>query len=125
MMPPISTLFLRAAVLFGIAGITLGIWMGIAHDFTLMPVHAHVNLIGWVTLALYGLAYRAWPTLARPRLAFAQFVIATAGAVAMTGGLAGLLSGLEGPYVAVAIGGSLATLLGMLIFAGAAYSNNG
>jgi hypothetical protein len=32
-----------------------GILMAIAQDFTLAPAHAHLNLLGWVTMALYGL----------------------------------------------------------------------
>ena len=43
-----------AAALCGLSGMSLGIWMGMHEDFTLAPVHAHINLLGWVTLALYG-----------------------------------------------------------------------
>ncbi len=32
-----------------LCGMGLGIFMGISHDFSLTPVHAHVNLLGWVT----------------------------------------------------------------------------
>ena len=39
-------------------GICLGISMGILQDFTLSPDHAHLNLMGWVTLALFGLYHR-------------------------------------------------------------------
>ncbi len=35
------------AALAGLTGVSLGIWMGLARDFTLAPVHAHVNLLGW------------------------------------------------------------------------------
>jgi cbb3-type cytochrome oxidase subunit 1 len=47
--------------------------MGIAHDFTLAPVHAHSNLVGWVSLALFGAIYRAFPELAVSRLARVHF----------------------------------------------------
>ena len=47
----------------------LGIWMGMHEDFTLAPVHAHINLLGWVTLALYGLYHRGVERASnRPRL---------------------------------------------------------
>jgi hypothetical protein len=36
-------------------------------------VHAHLNLLGWVTLALFGLYYRAFPAAADTTLAKAQF----------------------------------------------------
>ena len=66
------------AALCGLSGISLGIWMGMHEDFTLAPVHAHINLLGWVTLALYGLYHRgverasnrlAWTRSAAPRSA--------------------------------------------------------
>ena len=34
------------------AGVTLGVVMGIRHDFSLAPVHAHINLVGWASLRL-------------------------------------------------------------------------
>ena len=48
--------FLLASVT-ALVGMSLGIYMGLAHDHSLMPVHAHLNLIGWVTMALYGTFY--------------------------------------------------------------------
>jgi hypothetical protein len=47
-----------AAALSALTGMSLGIWMGINENFTLAPVHAHINLLGWVSLALYGLYHR-------------------------------------------------------------------
>ena len=35
--------------------------MGATEDFTLAPAHAHLNLIGWVTMALYGTFYALAP----------------------------------------------------------------
>jgi drug/metabolite transporter superfamily protein YnfA len=75
-------MFLFLAALCMIAGVFLGMWMGSQQDHTLGPVHAHLNLLGWVSLAIYGLAYRAWPELADSRLAAAHFVLAAPTAVA-------------------------------------------
>ena len=33
--------------------------MGMNNDFTLAPAHAHNNLLGWVSMAIYGLYFRA------------------------------------------------------------------
>jgi hypothetical protein len=52
----ISPLFLRVAVVFAITGMALGIYMGAAQDFALSPVHAHINLVGWVSMFLAGLS---------------------------------------------------------------------
>jgi cbb3-type cytochrome oxidase subunit 1 len=67
--------FLRIAVLYFIAGIALGIGMAAHKEFTLRPVHAHVNLLGWVSLALFGLFYRLVPAASTSMLAKLHFWI--------------------------------------------------
>ena len=57
--------FLLVAVVAAMIGMGGGIFMAITHDFTLAPAHAHLNLLGWVSMALYGLFYRAFPELLR------------------------------------------------------------
>ena len=63
----------RIAVLYLIAGVSLGVFMGASGDHAMFPVHAHLNLLGWVTLSLFGLFYRAWPAAAKTRLAKVHF----------------------------------------------------
>ena len=60
----IGLYFLGLASLFLIGGVSMGMYMGMAHDFQLAPVHAHLNLLGWASLGLFGLAYCAVPRLA-------------------------------------------------------------
>jgi len=100
-----------------LCGMGLGIFMGISHDFSLTPVHAHVNLLGWVTMTLYGLYYRG-TTAPIGRLAWTQVGAATLGFPAMTGGLALVLTGalpreIGEPLVIV---GSLLTVGAMACF---------
>jgi hypothetical protein len=71
----LSNWFLRLAVLYLIAGVGLGLYMAASKDHSLFPVHAHLNLLGWVTLALFGLFYRFVPAAANTRLARLQFWI--------------------------------------------------
>jgi hypothetical protein len=75
-MARIDTLFLLLAALCLIVGVCLGIYMGMNQDFQLVPVHAHLNLVGWVSLALFGVVYRLYPRLAASRLARVQFWLA-------------------------------------------------
>lgn len=63
-MPRIGLIFLGLASLCLLGGVAMGMYMGMAHDFQLAPVHAHLNLLGWASLALFGLAYCAVPRLA-------------------------------------------------------------
>ena len=74
-MDKLSYRFFRLAVLYFIAGVTLGLYMAASHDHAMAPVHAHLNLLGWVTLSLFGLYYRAMPTMAESRLAQIHFWI--------------------------------------------------
>lgn len=81
-------IFIGAGLICLLVGEAMGIHMGISQDFTLTPSHAHLNLLGWVTLALYGLVHRAYPGLGGKWLARVQCVIAIAGSVMMPWGIA-------------------------------------
>lgn len=65
--------WLRIAVLYFVAAALLGILMGIVGDHTLFPVHAHLNLLGWVSMAIFGLIYRQYPELGASKLAKTHF----------------------------------------------------
>lgn len=64
---------IKLAAIYLVLGMTLGIWMGIAQDHTLRGVHAHMNLLGWVTLGVSALVFHIFPHLAATRLASAWF----------------------------------------------------
>jgi hypothetical protein len=68
-----SSRLLRIAVLYWIAAVCWGIYMGATEDFTDIPVHAHLNLLGWVSLALCGVIYAQAPHLAETMLAKVHF----------------------------------------------------
>ncbi len=60
------------------------------------PAHAHLNLLGFVTSMIYGVAYHAVPRFRgvpfrRPRLALVQVVVATTGMLGMVLGFGFLL----------------------------------
>jgi len=50
-----SSLSFQAAVLLVVAGMIWGIVMAISGDHAAMPAHAHLNLLGWVSLFLFGI----------------------------------------------------------------------
>ena len=104
---------LLVAVLLLLCGIGLGLTMGIRQDFQLTPVHAHFNLAGWASLALFGLVYRAYPKLAERRLAKVHFWLSAPAAVVFPIGIA--LSVLyEWPILAIV--GSLVWIAGAIVF---------
>jgi hypothetical protein len=65
--------WLKLSVVYLIVGIGMGIAMGASQNFTLRPVHAHVNLLGWTTMALAGLIYSVFPKAGTSRLARVHF----------------------------------------------------
>src|SRR5215475_9149424 len=71
-MPRVSLWFFAVAPIYVLIGMGTGIYMGAANNFTLAPAHAHLNLIGWVTMALYGTFY-ALARDASPKLAWTTF----------------------------------------------------
>jgi cbb3-type cytochrome oxidase subunit 1 len=86
-------IWIKAAVVYFMMGVGLGIYMGASGDHILIPVHAHFNLLGWVSLALIGLIYRQFPVAGSNRLATVQFWLHNAGLLAAMLLLAGLLRG--------------------------------
>lgn len=68
-----GVVWLKVAVVYFVLGVGLGIAMGMSGNHTLFPVHAHLNLLGWASLALIGLIYRQFPEIAANTLAKVQF----------------------------------------------------
>ncbi len=110
-----SSLCFRAAVLFVLIGMSWGIAMAISENHSAMPAHAHLNLVGWVSLFLFGIYYRLHPSLERSRTALLQGWIWIAGTVVMIAGVGLVYSGHPEADPIAAIG-SLILLLGMLLF---------
>lgn len=74
-MKNIDRWFILIGLLYGIFGFALGIWVGINERFDQAHLHAHINLIGFASMALFGLLYRAFPALAESKLAPAHFLL--------------------------------------------------
>ena len=112
-MKRVDVYFLLLACILLICGATLGIVMGAREDFQLVPVHAHLNLAGWASLALFGLTYRAYPEIAATRLALWHFIVSGIASVLLPIGI-GLAVLRSQP--ALAIVASILWLLSVLMF---------
>ena len=115
-MPAISHLFFRAGILFLLLGIGLGLAMSITQNHDVIGAHAHINLLGWVTSALFGGYYALNPAKAEGLLPRIHFWLYTAGVTLMSVALFLLLKGNTAMTPLVAIG-SLAVAAGVLIAA--------
>jgi hypothetical protein len=49
--------------------------MAASHDHSMFPAHAHINLLGWVTMSIFAVFYRLWPAAAASKLAKVHFWI--------------------------------------------------
>jgi cbb3-type cytochrome oxidase subunit 1 len=111
-----SSLSFRLAVLCVIAGMAMGIGMAVSQNHSIMPAHAHLNLLGWVSLFLFGIYYERRPSLDSSRLALVQVSIWSLGTVVLTAAVAAIHLGYTAadPVAGIA---SLALLGSMLLFA--------
>jgi cbb3-type cytochrome oxidase subunit 1 len=90
--------------------------MGATNNFTLMGVHAHLSLLGWVSLAVIGLIYHGMPHAASTKLAKAHFWLHNLALPVQMTALAFYLSGTKeaGPILGMA---SVVIGLGVVCFA--------
>jgi hypothetical protein len=111
-----SSLSFRLAVLFVIAGMAMGIGMAASQDHSIMPAHAHLNLLGWVSLFLFGIYYERRPALDASKLAVVQVILWSIGTVVLTVAVAAIHLGYTAvdPVAALA---SLVILASMVLFA--------
>jgi cbb3-type cytochrome oxidase subunit 1 len=107
-----SASFIKVSVIYFVIGASLGIYMGIMNQFSLMSAHAHINLLGWVSLALAGVVYRVFPLAGENRLAKVHFWLHVSGIPFLC--ISMILFGL-GKH---AIAGPLSGVGGILVLAG-------
>lgn len=110
-----SSLSFLAAVAVALVGMAWGIQMAISQDHSTLAAHAHLNLLGWVSLFLFGVFYRLHPALDGARIARLQVWIWLAGTAILTIGVAMIHSGRPSgePFAGV---GSIIVLADMLLF---------
>ncbi|MCJ9427857.1 hypothetical protein [Kordiimonas marina] len=113
-MTKLAKLHLRLGGIYALFGMALGIHMAAKADYTLAPVHAHVNLLGWVSVMIYGLVYTVFKDRPVTMLMKLHAVLAHVGLWIITVGLFIFLQG-SGSDVPAIIG-SLLTILSMAVF---------
>ena len=92
-MNKLGVAWIKAAVVYLLVGVGLGIHMGASHDHTLAPVHAHLNLLGWASMAVIGFIHLHFGERLGAGLSKAQFWLHQLGAPVMLVSLALLIKG--------------------------------
>lgn len=77
---PASSLFLRTAVVAALFVMILGAGMGMKELSLLAAMRAHLNLISWMSMFLFGLFYRVEPN-ADNELALVHYAVSVTGLV--------------------------------------------
>ncbi|MAW89121.1 MAG: hypothetical protein CMJ42_21595 [Phyllobacteriaceae bacterium] len=106
-------LFVATAALFVTIGMAWGIQMSASGNHMLAGAHAHLNLVGWVTMGLFGFYYHLVPTAGERMLAKVHYAVATLGVVTIVPGIVMAITQ-QGETLAKI--GSVLTILSMLIF---------
>ncbi|MER8753319.1 cbb3-type cytochrome c oxidase subunit I [Mesorhizobium sp. M1050] len=121
-MPRVSDLFFKTAIVWLVLGIGAGLQMAISGDHGAFPAHAHINLLGWVTSAIFGGYYALNPAKAARRIAMIHYGLYNVGLVIM---LPALYLMLQGGYTAIepiVAAGSLIVAAAVLVFAVVVFS---
>lgn len=103
-----APIWLKIAVVYLLIGVIFGLVMGISEKFQYVPVHAHINLLGWATLALAGVIYWLCPRAGGHWLGLTHFWLHNIGLFIVNSGHAAAI-----PVVAV---GATIAVVGILFF---------
>ena len=119
-MKDMARLFILTGILFLVAGMGFGLVMGHSQDYRYIPVHAHLNLLGFVLMFLFGLGYKVWPDMQEGLLCRIHYFLHVIGVVVSMLAVFYIVQDPEangatlGP---VADGAGAMTLVGVLLFA--------
>ncbi|KGR85864.1 hypothetical protein [Lysinibacillus odysseyi] len=81
-----SIRLIRFAAIFGLFGTFLGSKMSGDIDYSLRPIHAHILLVGWLSVFAWGIFYKVY-TIKHKILVTIQSILAMTGAFGLTFGM--------------------------------------
>jgi hypothetical protein len=81
-----SIRLIRFAAVFGIIGTFIGSQMSGSMDYSMRPIHAHILLVGWLSVFAWGIFYQVFKVKYK-RLVAIHSVLAMAGASGLTLGM--------------------------------------
>ena len=111
------------ALVYFVAAVSLGVFMAASHDFRLKGVHVHLNLLGWVSMALTAFVYRLFPTACAGFGARVHFWLYNTALPAMAVSLGGLLLG-EPRFEPALAASSVAMLMAIVTFVVTVYRHS-
>ena len=89
-MSRVTRLFILAGLIYLCTGVTIGVLLTVFPDAVgwLLAMHAHTNLLGWVSMMIFGVSYHVLPRFSgRPlysdRLAGLHLILSNAGLIGL------------------------------------------
>ncbi|KZN37977.1 hypothetical protein N480_14635 [Pseudoalteromonas luteoviolacea S2607] len=80
--------FMVSAAFYGLIAMSVGVYMAATSDYLFKAAHGHLNLLGWVTMSIFGIVYFVLPKLASTKLAKLHFYCAHLAVLFLSGGMA-------------------------------------
>lgn len=107
---------IKISVVYFMIGIAFGLYMSIFHVFNLATVHVHLNLLGWMSLAIAGIFYKLYPHLAHTSSAKIHFWLHNIGLPVMMLAIAlAILTQVPVFFMLATLGGAI-TVIGIFFF---------
>lgn len=115
----VSRGFLVTGPIYLALGVIFGAYMGATNDHTFVPVHAHLNLLGFTLMMIFGLTYHLLPEAGGSRLARLHLWLHQVGTLVLLVLITLLFAGKigEAAMFPAAPLAELAILIGVLVFA--------
>lgn len=116
--------YLRMSVIYFMAGVMTGVgmilWPGVSGYY--VPVHVHLNLLGFMSMMIYGVGYHILPKFSgrliySPMIMKIQFWLANAGLIGMAVSWPFVGRGDYPQFETVLLVSSLLTLISVVLFA--------
>lgn len=117
--------FILVGSAYLILGVILGMYMGGSGDHSLSILHAHINLLGFTLMAVFGVVYKVFPAMAASGLARLHFWAHTVGSLVLMALLYLLLTGSIGEAAMMPLAplSELLVLIGVVLFGYNAWKN--
>lgn len=107
---------IKISVVYFLIGISFGLYMSVTHVFNLATVHVHLNLLGWMSLAIAGIFYILFPYLALTTAAKVHFWLHNIGLPVMMASIALAILDVSPMFFPIATFGGAVTVIGVFCF---------
>ena len=117
-MKSFSPLFIRVAALYALIGAVIGSHMAGSKDYSLVPAHGHILVVGWLSLFAIGIFYWVFPNFSWPKVGKVQAWTTLVGAAFMPWGMMAYYKFGQAPWTLIAfIAPAVLLLIGFALLA--------